>query len=236
MLKKLILFLFIVCPVAGVIRTGFYSETPKPIAFSNDDAKVVVYQSRPSGPLALAMVEVKMVCKMSGKKTPVLLNISHSGKVQWIPMKEGKKPFQPTGVLYEVHGKEAEALIRKVSQLVSSYPFQGEYQAWIGPNQNTFISYLEKHIPEFSFPMPSNASGKDYLGPGMEYTFLPAEFKMQFAYSGYGGIQFSKDQIQFQILGFSVGYNWHTTCLGLPGFGDLEIGPYFDRFIDGLSH
>jgi hypothetical protein len=51
-----------------------------------------------------------------------------------------------------IKGPEAERLIPQVRQAVASYPYQtfGAYNAWPGPNSNTFVAHVMRSVPELA--------------------------------------------------------------------------------------
>ena len=48
-----------------------------------------------------------------------------------------------------IEGAEAERLIPQVQAAVASYPYQtsGDYNAWPGPNSNTFVAHVMRSVP-----------------------------------------------------------------------------------------
>jgi hypothetical protein len=66
-------------------------------------------------------------------------------------------------LIQNLNGLEAEAVIARLPQAVSTYPFATTYHAWPGPNSNTFVAHLGREIPELHLAMPSTAIGKDFV-------------------------------------------------------------------------
>ena len=64
----------------------------------------------------------------------------------------------------DIRGDEAQALIPAIEQAVQAYPYVTEYEAWPGPNSNTFTAWVIREVPGLDVALPSNAIGKDYLG------------------------------------------------------------------------
>lgn len=90
---------------------------------------------------------------------------------------------KPVTVLALVTGDQAKAMIPKLEALADAYPDAQHYQAWPGPNSNTFARELTLATPGLHFEFDHNAVGKDYtpwlrLGPsttgaGLELDTLP---------------------------------------------------------------
>lgn len=71
----------------------------------------------------------------------------------------GERPV----VLAEKRGEGVDSLIDKVEQAARDYPWPSTYEAWPGPNSNTFTAFIAKNVPELGLKLPYNAIGKGYL-------------------------------------------------------------------------
>jgi hypothetical protein len=87
---------------------------------------------------------------------------------------------------------DADLLIDKIVDAVKKYPYKKEYQAYPGPNSNTFTAMIASQVPELAVDLPSTAIGKDYK---------PARNAIGMSTSGTG-LQASL----FGMLGLTVGY------------------------------
>lgn len=65
-------------------------------------------------------------------------------------------------LLLDYRAADADMLIHRIEQVVESYPYKSEYQAYPGPNSNTFTASIGRAIPELGLDLPSTAIGKDY--------------------------------------------------------------------------
>ena len=65
-------------------------------------------------------------------------------------------------LLKEIRGDKAERLIPVINQAAGSYPWQGTYKAFPGPNSNTFIAWIAKKVPELELDLPFTAIGSGY--------------------------------------------------------------------------
>jgi hypothetical protein len=70
----------------------------------------------------------------------------------------GAKPEK----ILSIVGEEASALIPKISEAVSRYPWPNEYTVFPGPNSNTFPAWIGLQVPELELEMPFSAIGSGY--------------------------------------------------------------------------
>jgi hypothetical protein len=128
---------------------------------------------------------------------------------------------QKPKVLFDLRGEKAEMLIKQIEQIAKTYPYANKYITWPGPNSNTFIAYIARHIPQLKLALPSNALGKDYLD-NQFFSRAPSGTGFQISLYGYFGIMFAlKEGIEINILGLVYGIS--PTTLKLPGFGDISL-------------
>lgn len=71
----------------------------------------------------------------------------------------GEKPR----LLLDRRGKEVDALIDAVEQAARSYPWPETYQAFPGPNSNTFTAWIAKKVPSLGLELPFTAIGSGYV-------------------------------------------------------------------------
>lgn len=68
---------------------------------------------------------------------------------------------KPEKVL-SIKGDKAEALIPKVTDAISRYPWANEYTLFPGPNSNTFPQWVGLQVPELELELPFRAIGSGY--------------------------------------------------------------------------
>lgn len=56
-----------------------------------------------------------------------------------------------------------DTLIEAVDRAARSYPWQTEYKAFPGPNSNTFVAWIGKHVPQLDLDLPFSAIGSGYV-------------------------------------------------------------------------
>ncbi|RKK03970.1 DUF3750 domain-containing protein [Pseudoroseomonas wenyumeiae] len=143
--------------------------------------------------------------------------------------------FEPDGrwfghlpeTVFSADGAAAEALIPRVKQAIAEYAFRnrGDYQAWPGPNSNTFVAAVLDGLPEVTLALPPNAIGKDYPYDGRWLRGTPSGTGLRLTLGGYGGLTLAwVEGIEINILGAVAGLDLRRPALKLPGLGRLGFG------------
>jgi len=60
-------------------------------------------------------------------------------------------------------GSDVEALIDAVDVAARSYPWKQTYNAFPGPNSNTFTAWIAQQVPELGLDLPLSAIGSGYV-------------------------------------------------------------------------
>jgi len=106
---------------------------------------------------------------------------------------------------------------------VDAYPYVTEYEAWPGPNSNTFTAWVIREVPGLDVALPNNAIGKDYLGSRV-VAEVPGGTGYQLSMGGYLGILAGvREGLELNILGLSLGVNPMALGIKLPGIGELAL-------------
>lgn len=125
-------------------------------------------------------------------------------------------------ILNEHTGEKALAIIDQVEELIKNYPYKNTYTLYPGPNSNTFVAYLIRHVEELKIELPSNAIGKDYLEEGRFATLSPSGSGLQLSAWGLLGLTLGLNEgIELNILGLNFGLDFWTPALKLPFVGRL---------------
>ena len=69
---------------------------------------------------------------------------------------------KPTLLKYH-QGVGIDRLIDAIDQAAKDYPWATTYQAFPGPNSNTFVAWIAKQVPELDLQLPFSAIGSGYL-------------------------------------------------------------------------
>lgn len=126
-------------------------------------------------------------------------------------------------LLADLRGTRAANAIDKIESLINQYPYKYRYTLWPGPNSNTFIAYLSRHIPELKVDLPPTAIGKDYLDNYKLIAATPSNTGYQFSLFGLFGLLASIEEgIEVNVLGLTFGIDPLDLAIKLPGIGRLE--------------
>lgn len=124
-------------------------------------------------------------------------------------------------LLADLRGAQAEAAIPKIADAVAAYPYPNRYDAWPGPNSNTFTAWVTRQVPELKVAFPNTAIGKDYLGEGF-VSATPSGSGYQLSLYGYLGLLASvREGLELNVLGLSFGIDPLALAVKLPGIGHV---------------
>ncbi len=138
--------------------------------------------------------------------------------------------FEPDGrwfghtpdVVFAADGETAAALVPKIEAAIARYAWRnaGDYQAWPGPNSNTFISAIIDAVPEMRAVLPSTAVGKDFPYDGRWLRATPSRTGLRLTLGGYGGLTIALvEGIELNILTAVAGIDLCRPAIKLPGLG-----------------
>jgi hypothetical protein len=65
-------------------------------------------------------------------------------------------------LLKEHRGDGVDSLITRVDSAARSYPWPTVYDAFPGPNSNTFVAWIGRQVPELGLDLPLSAIGSGY--------------------------------------------------------------------------
>jgi uncharacterized protein YceK len=66
-------------------------------------------------------------------------------------------------LLKEFRGEGVDRLITAVDRAAKSYPWANTYNAFPGPNSNTFTAWIAGQVPELGLKLPFSAIGSGYV-------------------------------------------------------------------------
>lgn len=129
----------------------------------------------------------------------------------------------PPQLIADIRGDRAEQAIAGILEAVEHYPYANDYNAWPGPNSNTFVAWVIREVPELDVALPSHAVGKDYLG-GKFISKAPSGTGYQANLGGFFGVMLGlREGLEFNVLGLSFGVSPLALGIKLPGIGDLSL-------------
>lgn len=131
----------------------------------------------------------------------------------------GSKPT----LIADFRGAQAEDIISQLDSVIGRYPYPTEYEAWPGPNSNTFVAWVIRQIPEMKVALPNHAIGKDYLGDDI-VAQVPGGTGYQLSLGGYIGVLAGvREGLEVNLLGLAFGVNPMGLGIKLPGIGELAL-------------
>jgi len=114
-----------------------------------------------------------------------------------------------------------DELIDRIEVAVEEYEFKNEYQAFPGPNSNTFTASIARAVPEIGLDLPSTAIGKDYkiltdvLGRS-------ASGGLQASFLGLFALTVGKEEgLEVNILGLNFEFDLFDLAIELPALGRI---------------
>lgn len=127
-------------------------------------------------------------------------------------------------LLYDARGDAAAAMISDIDKAAKSYPYPNEYTVWPGPNSNTFVAHVARHVDGLKLDLPPTAIGKDYLGGTTFFDRTPSGTGFQVSLLGAFGVMLAVEEgIEVNVLGLTFGVDPMDLAVKLPGVG--RIGP-----------
>jgi hypothetical protein len=125
-------------------------------------------------------------------------------------------------VIKSLVGDPAAKLIPEIQAAIASYPYRDSYYAWPGPNSNSFIAYVGRHVPGLGLKMPSNALGSAFLGWNHFFAMTPDHRGLQFSWWGVLGVSVGLDRFELTLLGLKLGLSWRPWGIIWPAVGLLH--------------
>ena len=129
-------------------------------------------------------------------------------------------------IVYRLEGEKASALIPRIEEQIAHYPQsrRGSYAVWPGPNSNTFVSWVVRHTPDFDAELPPTAVGKDWLGPGFNFSRAPSDTGYTLSLSGVIGVTVAGEEgLELHLLGSTIGIDPNDVAIKLPALGKLSL-------------
>lgn len=126
-------------------------------------------------------------------------------------------------VLADVRGPGAEALIARICEAVTTYPYAETYRIWPGPNSNTFIAHVLRAVPELRVDLPPTAIGKDYLGPRLLARTPSGTGAQLSAFGALGVLAGWEEGVEVNLFGLVFGVNPNRLALKLPMLGNVGL-------------
>jgi hypothetical protein len=142
----------------------------------------------------------------------------------WAP--DGRWYGDTPRILLTLRGGDAERAIPAILAAIESYPYAslGSYVVWPGPNSNTFIAYVARHVPELAQALLPTAVGKDFAGWPVYVGSTPSHTGVQISLGGVIGVSIGwVEGFEINVFGLITGLDVRRPALKLPGWGRIGI-------------
>ncbi len=129
-------------------------------------------------------------------------------------------------ILLTLRGSEAEEAIPRIRSAVEHYEHAapGAYVIWPGPNSNTFVATVARHVPELAPALLPTALGKDFAGWPLFIGTTPSKTGAQLSVGGLLGVSIGwVEGVEFNVGGLIAGIDLRRPALKLPGWGRIGM-------------
>lgn len=131
---------------------------------------------------------------------------------------------EPPRLLVEHRGAGVDALIGQIAAAIASYPYPDSYQAYPGPNSNTFLAHIGREVPALKLDLPANAIGKDYRPLSQPLGLSSSGRGLQASLWGLLGLNIGLEEgIELNVLGLNFGLDLNSPGLRLPFIGRIGL-------------
>ena len=128
--------------------------------------------------------------------------------------------------VFVADGAEAEKLIPRILAAVDAYAYRnrGDYNAWPGPNSNTFVASVLAAVPDARAALPPTALGKDFPANGDWFGLAPSRTGVRFTLGGYVGATIAwVEGVEVNFLGLVAGLDLRNPGIKIPGYGRFGL-------------
>ncbi|GJD51215.1 hypothetical protein OPKNFCMD_3967 [Methylobacterium crusticola] len=129
-------------------------------------------------------------------------------------------------IVFAADGAPAERMIPRIRETVQTYRYAapGDYQAWPGPNSNTFVAAVMSAVPEMRASLPATAIGKDFPYDGRWIGLTPSGTGVRLNLGGYLGLTLGwVEGLEVNILGAVAGLDIRRPGVKLPALGRIGL-------------
>lgn len=128
----------------------------------------------------------------------------------------------PGSVVCARYQEDAAKAIAGLERQLDSYPQQGSYWLFPGPNSNTFVAYTTNQLRLSDCQLPATAIGKDFPVDYMPFAATPSRTGFRVSLLGLAGFTLGLEEgVQVNLLGLSFGIDFKPFALQLPFIGRL---------------
>jgi hypothetical protein len=139
---------------------------------------------------------------------------------------DGRWFGQVPELVFAADGDAATAMIPRMRAAIEAYRFRhrGDYQAWPGPNSNTFVATVMAAAPGIRATLPPTAIGKDFPVDGRWIGPTPSRTGVRLTFGGYGGLTIGwVEGVEFNLFGGVIGIDIRRPAIKLPAVGRIGL-------------
>ena len=129
-------------------------------------------------------------------------------------------------LVFVADGEAAAALIPGIEKAIAAYTWRkgGDYQAWPGPNSNTFVAAIIDAVPGMAASLPATAIGKDFPYDGRWLRRTPSHTGLTATMGGYVSLTVGwVEGVELSIAGAVAGFDLRRPAIKLPGLGRIGM-------------
>ena len=213
----------------SVARWDSSGQAPDPT--TTEGAVVQVYAARTWGWKGVFAVHSWIIMKPAGAAAYERYDVVGWGVRQGRPaVRRNMRPADGywagnrPELIGELRGPDAARAIPTLRAAIASYPHDGLYRTWPGPNSNSFVAHLARAVPQLRLEMPALAVGKDYLGGYLPLAMTPSGTGVQVSVLGLVGVLVALDEgLEVHLLGLVLGVDPLDLAIKLPGLGRIGL-------------
>ncbi|KQT45234.1 hypothetical protein ASG43_13210 [Aureimonas sp. Leaf454] len=131
-------------------------------------------------------------------------------------------------IVLALRGPQAEAAIPAFRSAIEAYPYaaHGGYRIFPGPNSNTFVAHVLRHVPGIAANLSPVAVGRDFPSEGRLVSFDRDREDIRLSLFGYAGAVIGwTSGIEVNVLGLVAGVDPRRLAVKVPAFGTFALLP-----------
>ena len=173
-MKKLFSLICILLLVSGCAGGDWRTASREPAGIAPDpattsEAVLQVYGAPAWGWRGWFAIHTWIAAKPAGKPSYTVYEVVGWRQRRGLPVVRIEQDFpdrywfgERPRLLKEFRGEKVDRLIASVDRAAKSYPWPHTYQAFPGPNSNTFTAWIARQVPELGLDLPFSAIGSGY--------------------------------------------------------------------------
>jgi len=201
-----------------------------PVAASSREAAVYVLSARTGGLKGVVSEHSWIVVKNPGDAA-----YERWDKVGWgSPIRRDAYPADGRWYSNEPHiilartGAAAETLIPAIRTAIDAYPYamRGGYRIFPGPNSNTFVAHVLRHVPGLVATLSPLAVGRDFPSENSLALFDADRGDLRLSLYGYAGVTIGRSTgLEVNLFGLVAGIDPGRLGIKIPAFGTYALLP-----------